>query len=133
MTWQGTQSEDVMSPILAMEKNAHRPSALCVIQNKTFTQKIAPKEPNSNSNSNPNPSHKIAPVILRRVDQTAALARALVHRLDNVDCLLCVGHCPVDLVVVTRAEIDHHVLVAVEKHRCAWVVQLVHSVEVVDF
>ena len=37
---------------------------------------------------------------------------------------------PVDLVVVTGSQIDHNVLVSEEEHHRAWVVQLVHLVEV---
>jgi hypothetical protein len=34
------------------------------------------------------------------------------------------------LVVVARAEIDHDVLVPEKEHDCAWVVQLIHGIEV---
>lgn len=65
-------------------------------------------------------------------DQTAALLRATVDGLDNVDELLFVLEHPVELVVVAGAEIAHHVLVAEEEHDGDGVVQLVHLVEVGD-
>lgn len=43
-----------------------------------------------------------------------ALPRAPVDRLDNVDQLLLVIDVEVDLVVVSRAEVDQHVLVAIQ-------------------
>ena len=49
-----------------------------------------------------------------------------VHPLEY----LLVLHGPVDLVVVSGAEIDHHVLVPEEEHDRARVVQLVHLVEI---
>lgn len=64
-------------------------------------------------------------VVLGRDDEAAALARAAVHRLDDVDHLLLVLQRPVDLVVVAGAQVDHDVLVAEEEHHGARVVQLV--------
>lgn len=69
-------------------------------------------------------------VVLGADDQTPALLRAAVHRLDDVDELLLVLENPVELVVVAGAEIAHHVLVAEEEHDGAGVVELVHGVEV---
>ena len=43
---------------------------------------------------------------------------------------LLVFHGPVDLVVVSGAQVNHHVLVAEEEHDGAGVVELVHLVEV---
>ena len=51
------------------------------------------------------------------------------HRTCHTHLLLVVEG-PRDLVVVTRAEVDHDVLVAEEEHDGAGVVQLVHVVEV---
>ena len=69
-------------------------------------------------------------VVLGRHHNTPALDRAPVYGLYDVDHLLLVLQRPVDLVVVTRAQIDHDVLVPVEEHGGAGVVQLVHLVEV---
>jgi hypothetical protein len=43
---------------------------------------------------------------------------------------LLVFHCPIDLIVVSCAQIDHDVLVAEEEHDGTRIVQLVHLVEV---
>lgn len=64
--------------------------------------------------------------------QTTTLLGALVYRLDDIDQLLLVFQHPVQLVVVSRAEIAHHMLVAVEEHDRHPVVELVHLVEVWD-
>ena len=64
--------------------------------------------------------------------QTATLLCTLVDCLDDVDQLLLVLQHPVQLVVVTCAEIAHHVFVAVEEHNCHSVIELVHLVEIWD-
>lgn len=85
----------------------------------------------------------------RANDKTPPLLRALVDRLDDIDQLLLVLEDPIELVVVARPEIAHHVLVAVEEHDCHRVLgllaaslarggkrthkKLVHSVELGDF
>ena len=69
-------------------------------------------------------------VILGRNDQTTTLTSATENGLDNVDQLLFALQCPVDLVVVSCAQIHHDVLVAEEEHGRARVVQLVHFVKV---
>jgi len=63
-------------------------------------------------------------------NNTSSLDGAAVDSLNDVDHLLLVLQSPVDLVVVTRAQIDHDVLVPVEEHGGAGVIQLVHLVEV---
>jgi hypothetical protein len=63
---------------------------------------------------------------------TVRIIRAPTTNLDNVDHLLSVTHCPVDLVVVSGSQINHHVLVAEEKHDRTRIIQLVHLVEVWD-
>lgn len=65
-------------------------------------------------------------VVHRRHHQTAAFSRAPVHNLDNVDQLLLVGYCKVDLVVVARAQVDHHVLIPPKEHDRTRVVEFVH-------
>ena len=69
-------------------------------------------------------------VVLWRDDETAPLSRSSVDGLDNIDHLLLVVDGPVDLVVVPRPQVDHDVLVPVEEHDGARVVELVHCVEV---
>lgn len=64
--------------------------------------------------------------------ETASLLCASVDGLDNIDELLLVLKNPVELVIVSRSEITHYVLVAEEEHDGARVVQLVHLVEVRD-
>ena len=53
-----------------------------------------------------------------------------VHSLHYIHHLLRVLQGPVDLVVVACAKINHDVLVAVEEHEGARVIQLVHLIEV---
>lgn len=69
-------------------------------------------------------------VILRRHHQTSTLSRASVNRLDYVNHLLFVLQRPVNLVVVTSAQIDHDVLVAEEEHAGAWIIQFVPEKEI---
>ena len=71
-------------------------------------------------------------VVLWRDHETPTLPGAPVDGLHDVHHLLLVLHGPVDLVVVSRAQVDHDVLVAEEEHDGARVVQLVHLVEVGD-
>lgn len=62
-------------------------------------------------------------------DQPAPLAGSSVDHLHNVDEFLLVRHRPVDLVIVSRAQVNHDVLVAEEEHDRAGVVELVHRIE----
>lgn len=48
--------------------------------------------------------------------KTSSFPCSPVDGLNNVYHLLFVLHCPVDFVVVTRAQVDHDVLVPVEQH-----------------
>ena len=61
-------------------------------------------------------------IILGRYDETPSLACPPIHHFDNVDKFLFVGQCPIDLVVVTRTQIDHDVFVAIKEHGRASVV-----------
>lgn len=72
-------------------------------------------------------------VVFRRDHQTSAFTRTPVDGLDDVHHLLFVLERPVDLVVVTGAQIDHDVLVSEEEHHRARIVELVHLVEVRHF
>lgn len=65
-------------------------------------------------------------------DQTTALLRALVDGFDDVDQLLFVFQHPIQLVIVTRSEIAHHVFIAIEEHDRHRIVELVHRVEIGD-
>ena len=69
-------------------------------------------------------------VVLGRNHQTTSLLRTLVDGFNDVDELLFVLQYPVHLVVVSGAEIAHHVFVAEEEHDGHRVVELVHLVEV---
>ena len=70
------------------------------------------------------------PRTLRTNYKTPALLGAAVDGLDDVDQLLLVLQHPVELVVVSGAEVAEHVLVAPEEEDGAGVVELVHAVEV---
>lgn len=50
-------------------------------------------------------------IILWRHHQTSSFSRPSVHRFNNVYHLLLVLHRPVDLIVVTGAQINHDVFV----------------------
>lgn len=69
-------------------------------------------------------------VVLRGHHKPLALAGATVDDLEDVDELLLVREVEVKLVVVARAEVAHHMPVAVEEHHRHRVVELVHLVEV---
>lgn len=69
-------------------------------------------------------------VVLGCNDQSLSLASPPVDDLEDVYELLLVLHGPIDLVVVTSAEIDHHVLVSEEEHERDGIVEFVHGVEV---
>lgn len=69
-------------------------------------------------------------VVLRTHNQTSALLRTLVHRLQDIDNLLLVFQHPIQLVVVTRPEITHHMFIPKEEHDGARVVEFVHLLEV---
>lgn len=71
-------------------------------------------------------------VVLGTDDQTTALLCAAVYGLDDVDELLLVLKYPVELVVISRAKIAHHVFVAEEEHEGDGVVKLVHLLKVGD-
>jgi hypothetical protein len=69
-------------------------------------------------------------IIFRTDRQPLPLTRRFIRDLHNIHQLLLILNCKVDLVIIARAEIDLDVLVAPEKHDCAWVVDFVHGVEV---
>jgi len=71
-------------------------------------------------------------VVLGADNQTSALLRTAIDRLNNVNQFLFVLQHPVEFVVVTSAEITHHVFVPEEEHDCHGIVKLVHLVEIGD-
>lgn len=75
---------------------------------------------------------KITVPTLRTNDQTTALLRAFVDSLDNIDQLLLVLQHPVQLVVITRSKITHHMLIAIEEHDRHRIVELIHRAEIGD-
>lgn len=79
-------------------------------------------------------SHNLISVARRVIfwgdDQTATLGCTSIDSFDNVDQLLLVVHCPIYLIVVTSAKIDHNMFVPIKEHHCTWVIQLIHLVEV---
>jgi len=71
-------------------------------------------------------------IILRRHDQTSALLGTSIDDLDDVYQILLVVYVEVQLVIISRAKITHHMLVAPEEHDGTHIVELVHLVEVLD-
>jgi hypothetical protein len=71
-------------------------------------------------------------VILGTHDQTSTLLCTSVDGLDDINQLLLILQDPVQLVIVSRSEITHHVFVAEEEHDGHGIVELVHLVEVGD-
>ena len=69
-------------------------------------------------------------IIFGGYDKTAAFARTSVHSFYDVDEFLLVLNGPVYFVVVTRSQVNHYVFVSVEEHDSAWIIELVHFVEV---
>lgn len=53
-----------------------------------------------------------------------------VNCLHNINEFLFVIHGPVNFVVISRPQINHDMLVAKEKHNCAWIIEFVHCVEI---
>ena len=62
--------------------------------------------------------------------QTPALLRTSIDSLDDIDEFLLILQHPVQLVVVSRTEIAHHVFVAEEEHQSHGIPELVHLLEV---
>lgn len=94
---------------------------------------MSPIDGSSKTTSPTLSSHSVAvagAVILRTDHQTATLLCALVDSLQDVDNLLLVLQHPIQLIVVTRPEVAHHVLVPKEEHDGARVVEFVHLLEV---
>jgi len=69
-------------------------------------------------------------VILWADNQTTTLLCTSVDGLNDIDQLLLVFQNPVQLIVVSRTEIAHHMLVSEEEHEGDGIVELVHLLEV---
>ena len=65
-------------------------------------------------------------VVLGRDHKPLPLPGPLVDHLTDVNKLLFFVEQEGDLIVVAGAGVNHHVLVAEEEHRRAWIIQLVH-------
>ena len=65
-------------------------------------------------------------------DETTTLLGALVDGLDDVNQLLLVLQYPIQLIIVTRPKIAHHVFIAVKEHDRHGIIKLVHRVEIGD-
>jgi hypothetical protein len=72
-------------------------------------------------------------VVLRRDNQPPSLLRSSIHRLNDINHLLFILQCPVDLVIIPRPQINHHMFIAEEEHHRTGIVKLVHFVEIRDF
>ena len=72
-------------------------------------------------------------VVLRRHNQTSTLLRPPIYRLNDINKLLLILQHPVQLVIISRSKITHHVFVTEEEHDSARIVQLVHGLEIGDF
>lgn len=66
----------------------------------------------------------------RTDNQTSSLLRPAVDSLDNVNQLLLILQHPIQLIIVARAKIAHHVFVSEEEHERHRVVEFVHLLEV---
>ena len=71
-------------------------------------------------------------VVLWADHQTPPLLRPFVNRLNNINQLLLILQNPIELIIITRPEIAHHVLVPEKEHQSDGVVELVHLFEVGD-
>lgn len=69
-------------------------------------------------------------IVLRTNDQTPPLLRPFINRLNNINQLLLILQHPVQLIIISRPEIAHHVLVPEEEHQRHSIVELVHLLEV---
>lgn len=72
-------------------------------------------------------------IIFWRNDETSTFGRPPVDSLDNINEFLFVRYSPVDLIVVTRSQVDHDMFISVEEHECTIIVQFVHLVEIRNF
>lgn len=69
-------------------------------------------------------------VVLGADHETTAFLCASIDSFDDVDHLALVLQEPIQLVVVTRSKIAHHVLVPEEEHNGHRIVKLVHGLEI---
>ena len=71
-------------------------------------------------------------VILRTHDQTSSFLCTSIDDLDDIYQVLLVIDVKIELVVISSAEITHHMFIPPEEHDCTYVVELVHLVEVLN-
>jgi len=69
-------------------------------------------------------------VVLWTNDKTSTLLSTTIDSFNDIDQLLLILQDPVELIVVSRTEIAHHVLVSEEEHECNRIVEFVHLFEV---
>jgi deoxyhypusine synthase len=67
-------------------------------------------------------------IIFGRNDKTSPFSSSAIHGLYNIYHFLFVAKGPVDLVVVTSAQVHHDMLIAEKEHHCAGVLELIHRV-----
>lgn len=75
----------------------------------------------------------VSRIILRTYHQTSTLLCTSINDLDNIYQILLVFDGEIELVVVTCAEIAHHVFVTPEEHYCTDIIEFIHLVEVLNF
>jgi len=71
-------------------------------------------------------------IILGRDHETASFGSPSVYRFNYVDKLLLIIHGPVDLIVISSSQVNHDMLITIEKHDSARIIQLVHLIEIGD-
>lgn len=72
-------------------------------------------------------------IVLRAHHKTPALLRSPVNRLQNIHQLTLILQHPVQLVIVSRTKITHHVFIPEEEHNRHGIVEFVHGLEVWHF
>ena len=69
-------------------------------------------------------------IVLGTDHQSSSFPCSSINRFYQINHFLLIFHCPINLIVVSRPQIDHYVFVSVKKHDCARIVYLVHLVKV---
>lgn len=64
--------------------------------------------------------------------QPPALLGPPINRFNNIDQLLLIFQHPIQLVIIARSKITHHVLISEKEHQRDRIVQFVHLLEVGD-
>lgn len=71
-------------------------------------------------------------IVLGTNYEAATLLGTSVDGLDNIDQFLFILQHPVELVIIPSSKITHDMFVPEEKHNGAWIIKLIHLVEVRD-